>query len=240
MLIGIDPGHGGKDPGAVNKTLGLQEKTVTLQIAKKLDSLLKYNNVDTVMTRTADKFVSLKDRVKLLNDARVNYVLSIHINSFTTGKPHYISTYIVARGGKAEQLAKKIQQKLVAAVNWPDGGVRVSNFYMVRETRAPAVLVELGFISHLETAKQLQQTAIQRRLAVALARGIAAQLGIPFTQPETTFTDIQGHWAEEEINWAVEQELFKGVAEDRFAPDEPVTRAQLALVLKRFYDKLQN
>lgn len=238
MLIGIDAGHGGKDPGAMNKEVELQEKNLTLDIAFRLQELLKYNEVDTFMTRTEDIFISLNNRAEMLNKAQVDYVISIHINSSDSGEPNYLSSHIIAKGGQAEQLAKKLQQQLVALMNWPDGGVRVSNFAMVRETKAPAVLTELGFISNAAAAEQLQKEETRRKLALALAKGVLSQAGKEFQQTNDGFTDIEGHWAKEEILWANQQGLITGVSADSFGPDQPITRAQLAVILKRFHDKL--
>ncbi len=238
MLIGIDPGHGGTDVGAVNDQLNVQEKNLTLGIATRFQQLLEFNNVSTIMTRKKDEYVSLQRRAEILNNAQVNYVISVHVNSSTSTEPNYLSSHIVAKGGQAEQLAEKIQEHLVKSIGWEDGGVRVNNFFMVRETDAPAVLAELGFISKLDIAKQLAEDDTQRALAEALAQGVMDQIEQKFNKPDNSFTDIEGHWAQTEIMWAIENGLMNGVSDNSFAPDESLTRAQLAVVLKRFYQML--
>ena len=236
MLIGIDPGHGGTDPGAVNDQLNLQEKNLTLGIATRFQQLLEFNSVSTIMTRKKDEYVRLQRRAEILNNAKVNYVISIHVNSSTSPEPNYLSSHVVAKGGQAEQLAEKIQEHIIQSTGWVDGGVRVNNFFMVRETVAPAVLVELGFISNLDIAKQLAEDDTQRTLAEALAKGAMDHIGQEFNKPDNSFIDIKGHWAQSEIMWAIENGLMKGVSDSNFSPNEPLTRAQLAVVLKRFYE----
>lgn len=78
--IVIDAGHGGNDPGAIGRT-GLREKDVTLDIAKKLSSLLRSAGFEVVMTRSTDKFVSLADRVRITNNSAADIFLSIHANA---------------------------------------------------------------------------------------------------------------------------------------------------------------
>ena len=123
MLIGIDPGHGGKDPGATNNVLNLQEKQVTLAISLWLKDFLQYNNLETLLTREEDVYLTLQERATMLNKAAVDYIISVHINSSTSSEPNYLSSHIIAKGGQAEQLAGKLQNALVKEMAWPDGGV---------------------------------------------------------------------------------------------------------------------
>jgi len=173
MKIGIDPGHGGRDPGAIGPTR-LYEKDVTLGISLELGRLLKAAELEPVFTRTDDRTVELITRTALLNNMKCDLALSVHINSATRQEANYISTFIQVEGG---QLAQKVQNELVQATGWPDGGVRVKNLHMTRETKMPAILVECGFISNLEQEKQLRQPEFQRKLARAIADGVLAYLG---------------------------------------------------------------
>jgi len=76
----IDAGHGGKDPGAIGRS-GLYEKDVTLDIARRLNTLLRSSGLETVMVRSTDKFVSLEDRVKIANQPGNSLFISIHANA---------------------------------------------------------------------------------------------------------------------------------------------------------------
>ena len=176
MKIGIDPGHGGRDPGAIGPTR-LYEKDVTLGISLALVRLLKDAGLEPVLTRTDDRTLELITRTALLNNMKCDFALSVHINSATRQEANYISTFIQAQGGQAEQLAKRVQAELVQTTGWEDGGVRVKNLHMTRETRMPATLCECGFISNPEQEKQLRQPEMQKKLARAIADGILDYLG---------------------------------------------------------------
>jgi N-acetylmuramoyl-L-alanine amidase len=176
MRIGIDPGHGGRDPGAVGPTR-LYEKDVTLAISRELGRLLKAAELEPVFTRTDDRTMELITRTALLNNQKCDLAISVHINSATRQEANYISTFIQGAGGQAEKLAQKVQNELVQATGWPDGGVRVANLHMTRETKMPAILVECGFISNPEQEKLLRQPEMQKKLAQAIADGVLAYLG---------------------------------------------------------------
>ncbi len=168
MIIGIDPGHGGIDPGAIGPT-GTREADITLKISLLLADKLRKRGHSVVLTRLEDDAVSLRDRVELLNDAGCDLVLSIHINAFDSPDPDYISAWICGPGGQAEKIANALLPALAAATGWPDGGVRVKGFYVLRKTDAPTVVLELGFISNPEQEKQLQDSTIQYNLAEDIA-----------------------------------------------------------------------
>ena len=176
MKIGIDPGHGGRDPGAIGPTR-LYEKDVTLGISLELGRLLKAAGLETVLTRADDRTMELITRTALLNNMKCDLAISVHINSATRLAANYISTFIQGQGGEAEKLAGKVQNELVQATGWPDGGVRVKNLHMTRETRMPAILCECGFISNPEQEKLLRQSEFQKKLARSIADGVLAYLG---------------------------------------------------------------
>lgn len=179
MKIGLDPGHGGFDPGAVDPVqphegdrLYTKEADIALAIAKLLRGILVDKGHTVVTTRTTDTYVALSARTKTLNAAKCDIAISVHVNSSSKNTAQYISTWIVAQGGKAEILANYVQKQLVTATGWPDGGVRVGNFHMVRETKMPAVLLEIGFLSNPVEEEQLNDPAIQKKIAEAIAAGI--------------------------------------------------------------------
>jgi len=183
MKIGIDPGHGGRDPGAIGPTR-VCEKDVTLAISLELDRLLQAAGLETYMTRTDDRTMELITRTAQLNNMKCDLAVSVHINSATRQEANYIATFIQAQGGEAEKLARKVQNELVQATGWPDGGVRVKNLHMTRETRMPAILCECGFISNPEQERQLRQSEVQKKLAGAIVDGVLAYLGIKRKEDE--------------------------------------------------------
>lgn len=171
MKIGIDPGHGGGDAGAVGAN-GNLEKDINLAIAQRVQYLLLRQGMEVVMTRCDDSSKSLAARTNLLNSTKVDYVVSIHCNSSADPAPNYISTYIQGIGGEAERLAEKVQARLVQTTGWPNGGVRVQNLHMTRETLMPAILCECGFISNPLQEIVLAGSESQSRIARAIADGI--------------------------------------------------------------------
>jgi N-acetylmuramoyl-L-alanine amidase len=177
MRIGIDPGHGGRDPGAVGGA-GVKEKDITLAISLELNRLLKAKGLDIFMTRVDDSYLELVTRSASLNNTKCDLAISVHINSATRREANYISTFIQGAGGQAEKLAEKVQAELVQTTGWPDGGVRVKNLHMTRETKMPAILCECGFISNPEQERQLRQPEMQKKIAGAIADGILVYLGI--------------------------------------------------------------
>lgn len=174
--IGIDPGHGGYDPGAVGLN-GTREKNVVLGIGLELSRLLQSEGLDVFLTRQTDSTIELVSRTALINKQRCDLAISVHCNAVANRTADYIATFIQGKGGEAEKLANKVQPRLVAATGWPDGGVRVANLHMTRETAMPAILVECGFISNPAQEQQLGQSATQKKLARAIADGVLDYLG---------------------------------------------------------------
>ncbi|MCG0277337.1 MAG: N-acetylmuramoyl-L-alanine amidase [Thermanaeromonas sp.] len=235
--IGLDPGHGGSDPGAVGAG-GLMEKGVTLDVALMLGEKLSRAGCEVIFSRREDVYVSLAERADLFNRAEVDLVVSLHVNSSFNKEASYIATYILAPGGRAEKAARFIQKELLEALKWPDGGIRQAGFYILRETKAPAVLVEMGFLSNPDQEAALRDKKTRQTLALALARGIALYFGLDsdvFSYPQ----DIVGHWAEGVIRRCLELGLLKGYPDGTFRPDQPATRAELAAALLNLLDKVQ-
>jgi N-acetylmuramoyl-L-alanine amidase len=212
--IGIDPGHGGGDPGAVSKVrpeLGdkiyLEEADVTLDVALEVERLLKASGHQVVMTRTKDVNVSLIQRSNMLNKANCDIAVSIHVNSTTSHQPNYLATFIQGTGGEAEKLARKIHTQLVKVTGWKDNGLVVKNLHMTRETKMPACLLELGFISNPSQEAQLANTAFRKMLAQAIVKGINDYLG----KGEMPVT-----WKEK----IIQEALTAGLINEKHDPDE--------------------
>ena len=118
MKIMLDPGHGGKDPGAVGQN-GTRESDVALKIALKLRDKLRHNNIDVLMTRDTDTALGntinadLDARSAMANSANTDYYISLHCNSANNRSARGIETYAIAPGGQAEKLANAVQRRLV-------------------------------------------------------------------------------------------------------------------------------
>ncbi|HSQ87285.1 N-acetylmuramoyl-L-alanine amidase [Romboutsia sp.] len=178
----IDPGHGGKDPGNLgysskkkDKTINSYEKDLTLEISKKVaGKLSNQNDVQVVITRSEDKFVSLEDRTKMANSQEVDALVSIHMNAETVGNTAYgIETYY--RSGatdKSQVLAKVVQETIGSYIKIRDRGVKEDIFQLLRDTKMPAILVECGFITNEKEEQKLLDEQYQNQLAEGISQGV--------------------------------------------------------------------
>lgn len=183
VKICIDPGHGGADPGAVGPT-GLKEKDVNLAVAKQVAALLK-PIANVKLTRTTDIAVSLKDRAHISNAWGADYFISLHANSFTSRTVGGVETWAYAPGGQGEKLAKAVQAELVKATGFANRGIKFnSRFAVLRDTKAPAILTETGFISNPTEEKLLRDPAFQAKVAKTIAQGVANHLGKKLPEPK--------------------------------------------------------
>jgi len=183
VKICIDPGHGGADPGAIGPT-GLKEKDVNLAVGLKLAEILK-PIAEVKLTRTKDIAVSLKDRAAIANSFGCDYFISVHTNSFTDRKVGGVETWAYAPGGNGEKLAKAVQAELVKATGFANRGVKFNtSFAVLRDTKAPAILTETGFISNPDEEKLLKTDAFRDKIAKAIAQGVAKQLGKKLPEPK--------------------------------------------------------
>ena len=169
VLVVIDPGHGGKDPGAVGLG-GLQEKNVILPISQEVARLLEQQGVRVMMTRKSDYFVSLQGRTAMANRARANLFVSIHANAVGKGRSEVNGLEVYYYGNR--RLADTIHRSILRSINVKDRGVRRARFYVLRNSRMPASLVEVGFVTGYEDSAKLKDSRYRSQMAQAIARGI--------------------------------------------------------------------
>ncbi len=169
-LVAVDPGHGGKDPGAIGIS-GLREKEVILPIAREIAQYLEQQGVRTLMTRSDDTFVSLQGRTDLANRAGADLFVSIHANSISLDRPDVngLETYYYSSG---QQLAQTIHRSILQNVDIADRGVRSARFYVLRNSAMPSVLVEVGFVTGRVDADNLSNPNFRSQMAAAIARGV--------------------------------------------------------------------
>ena len=171
----LDAGHGGYDYGAVNGARF--EKDDNLRMALAVGELLRKCGVNVVYTRTADVFIPLSERSRISNAARANLFVSIHRNASTNVAANGVENWVFTSPSQmAVNAANAILNRIVAAGVQSNRGVRNGNFSVLRETAAPAVLIELGFISN-EQDNVLFDTRFNS-YADAIAKGITSVLGI--------------------------------------------------------------
>lgn len=181
--IVLDPGHGGSDPGAIGAS-GLQEKAVTLDIAKRTAEYLRQKGANVILTREDDTFVDLYPRPEVANNAGAQVFVSIHINSSVSREPGGTSTYYIrpanAPGGsqrlitEGASLAGKIQKTLAGGLGLRNIGVLNANYAVLRASLVPAALVEVAFISNANEENMLKTDEFREKTARLIADGIAA------------------------------------------------------------------
>jgi N-acetylmuramoyl-L-alanine amidase len=169
--IVIDAGHGGKDPGAIS-CLGYPEKEINLRIARKIASILKKKRIRVIMTRTSDLFVDLDERAEIANHNGAGLFVSIHANSCNRTTARGYSVHIAPSAAKVSvQLAENIETNL-SETGLTNRGLHRNNLRVLRQTRCPAALVEIGFVSNPAEAARLQQKDTQDRISQAIAKAI--------------------------------------------------------------------
>lgn len=174
IVVVIDPGHGGRDPGAVG--IGnLQEAPIALAISQQLATLLQQQGIQAVLTRSSDVEIDLEPRVQMAEQVRAHLFVSIHANSMGLDRPDVngIETYYYSNG---EALASVIQNSIVSSLDVRDRGVKQARFYVLRHTSMPAVLVETGYVTGEEDAPRLADASFRNQMAIAIARGILQYL----------------------------------------------------------------
>jgi len=177
FLVVIDPGHGGPDPGAIGIG-GIRETDVVLEVSKIVKNLLSEKGVRVRLTRKNEVDLDLPPRVSFANNSGADIFVSIHANA-SRGKRRDINGLetFYYRGWRGRLLAKKIQKQILrVSPGSPDRGVKQGRFYVIKNTRMPAVLVEIGFLTGRLDARRLEKTTHRKRLAYAIAKGILEYL----------------------------------------------------------------
>lgn len=173
-FIVLDPGHGGRDPGAPGPS-GLQEKEVTVDVALRLARLLRLAGASVSLTREDDRYVALADRVAMAGATPAQVFTSLHCNSFSTPAPHGTETYYYETW-QGQKLAVALQQELIDELELSDRGVREAGFYVLRHSPVSAALVEIAFISNPSEERFLADAWFRQRASLALFRGIRGYL----------------------------------------------------------------
>lgn len=174
LVVVIDPGHGGPDPGAVG--IGnIYEKNVVLDVSRQVAALLEQQGIQAVLTRPDDRDLDLEPRVAIAERANATVFVSIHANAISMSRPDIngVETYYYSSG---LGLAQSIHNSILQTTGARDRRVRKARFYVIRKTSMPSVLVETGFVTGAEDAPKLATASYRQQLAQAIARGIIQYL----------------------------------------------------------------
>ena len=189
----IDAGHGGNDSGAMRN--GVEEKNLTLDVARRLDQLLRGRGLATFLTRSGDETVSLSQRAAVANRERECVFISIHFDEGGRGAATGVQTFYAVRQAttrpamiswlpflraassapnnlESQSLAGFVQDSLVRETQAFNRGTTAEQFYVVANVQHPAVLVEGGFLSNDNDLAQLTSEEYRQKLAGAIDDGI--------------------------------------------------------------------
>ena len=179
-IITIDPGHGGSDSGAVGPN-GYTEKEGAFAISQKVASILNQSGAKVVMTRDSDVDVygpnasarnELQARVDVGNRVNSDIFVSIHCNAFVNPAANGTQTFYYGSSYQGQRLAQSIQEKMIEANGLRDRGISTCNFYVVKHSYMPAVLIETAFITNYDEEALLSDDEWQTTMAKAIAEGI--------------------------------------------------------------------
>ncbi|MEG2417170.1 MAG: N-acetylmuramoyl-L-alanine amidase [Peptostreptococcaceae bacterium] len=175
----IDLGHGASDPGAVGQN-GTHESNVVLAIGKELNESLKGYDLEVKFTRLSDKYLSLGERVKIANDFKADYFLSIHINSASDKSVRGSEIWIYDNvNSRMNNFTKGLCEDISKIFNIRNRGVKFNKeFTVLRDTRMPACLVEIDFISNKDAEKDLKVSGNIKAVAAAIKDNLIDLFGL--------------------------------------------------------------
>lgn len=179
QAIVIDAGHGGFDGGAVGTDTGVIEADINLAVAKLLADELTARGYYVLMTRTSEgaladtKSADMKKRAEIFNLPGVDLVVSIHMNKFRDRGVSGPMVFYMKGSSEGKTLAESVMNSLTEALGRPNRYANPEDLFVLRVPKAPSVLVECGFLSNPEDEKMLSDPEYQKKLAGAIAAGIA-------------------------------------------------------------------
>lgn len=185
-VITLDPGHGGIDPGSKGAT-GTAEKEITLAVAQRLKEILTGSGAIVVMTRETDTDLSdpdggrlitrkrqdLSRRLALAEKNNADIYLSIHVNCFRSGpREHGAQVFYQPGSEEGNKLAESLQAEMARVLGNTDRKAKAVDYYTTRNSKMPAAIVEVGFISNPKEEKMMCDPEYQGKLAYAMYCGL--------------------------------------------------------------------
>lgn len=219
MKIVIDPGHGGKDPGALGSYS--REKDINLILSLKLRDKLIAGGINAICTREDDRYIDLQTRCDIANNVEANYFISIHCNGAKDPRAGGTETYCYRRASEAYRLAQVLQNRMAAFNKNINRGVKTVGFYVLRHTRMPAVLIEAMFITNQQEEDKLNNAQWQEGFTGILTKAIYEYLGFPDGKAR--------HFAQD----AYEAWKVKGIILGEHDLDDPITWGQYLITQER-------
>lgn len=171
-IIVLDPGHGGDNSEDNEGPTGVREKDVNLSISMKLAQILRAAGAQVYETRTEDVYVPLGKRAALANRIRPNFFLSIHQNAFANPNISGSEIYRYRGDSDGEALGNLILKELSQNLGTAERGVKIADFYLLREVKTTAIQIEVAFISNPEEEHKIKDDGFQEDAAQAIAKAL--------------------------------------------------------------------
>lgn len=167
----LDAGHGGNDGGTVYGKVN--EKDITLAVALELKSRLEQEGVKVLLTRGEDEYLSLEERAEAANSSPASLFVSLHCNYYEDDfSISGLECYYLEESEKGGKLAQTIVDAIEGDSSIKCRGTRTEDFYVLKRTSIPAVLIELGFLSNKAERQKLGSDDYQAVLAQRISEGI--------------------------------------------------------------------
>lgn len=174
MLVCIDPGHGGSDPGAIaHRPEYTEEKDINLAISLLLAREINNLQENCLLTRSVDRTMSTTERAFVANGAGADLFVSVHCNAAATDAARGYEVWHFPSSWQGESYALGVITSMMAAFpTRVNRGVKEANFAVLRKTSMPAIIVECDFMTTPEELVFLRESGNQRNIAFAIAQGI--------------------------------------------------------------------
>lgn len=237
VYVGI--GHGGSDNGATAN--GFKEDDLNLAIGQACADELKRHGVNVMISRASDVAETVNQKIAECNKFNPDYCLDIHNNS---GGGDGAEVFHHHGGGKSKTLAQNILDSVVA-IGQQSRGIKTKlnssgqDYYgFIRDTKAPAVIVECAFVDNKKDLQIIDTKAEQQSMGKAIAKGVLKTLGIAYKKEETKVAtkkdNTPAEWAKDAVNWAVKEGLLKGDENGNYKLHENITVERFLVFLYRY------
>lgn len=235
----IGAGHGGSDPGAVAN--GFEEADLNLSIAIACADVLKNHGVNVKLSRTKDENDPLTEEIAECNAFNPDLAIDIHNNA---GGGDGAEVFHYSGGGTSKVLAQNVLDAIVA-IGQNSRGLKTKlnssgkDYYgFIRQTIAPAIIVECAFVDNKTDMKILDTAAEQKKMGEAIAKGVLKTLGITYKEATTVKTDnIPDAYAMDAVKWAIKEGILVGDTKGNYKLHSNITRQDMLVFLHRALKK---
>lgn len=195
LTVAVDAGHGGYDGGAVGRVSGVPEKGLNLDVAQRVEKLLRRQGAEVVMTRTGDyalcdenppirkKLQDMQRRAALIRMGEADVMLSIHMNEYAGRRESGPQVFYREGCPAGRLLAGAVQQAMIEGLNPPQKRTAMGGDYYILTLGLPSVLVECGFLSNREEEAKLMQEVYRQQVAQSVVQGVVNWHTLPQEKP---------------------------------------------------------